>query len=72
MKRIIEKGSEEFQMFQDFWALYKNYGIAEQSDEYWEELLKASDEFCRKYNSTLARKLALAVIETLEEQVKQK
>ena len=45
------KGSEEWQMFMDFWALCQKYWEPEDSDEWWEETLREIDVFAKKYGS---------------------
>lgn len=55
------KGSEEWQMFVDFWALCQKYWITEDNDKYWSELVDDSVQFTEKYKGDeFARALALA------------
>lgn len=71
----FEKGSEEWQMFTDFWTLCQKYWEIEDSDEYWEKVIEATGEFHKKYkanNDLFAKKIALAFIDTIEEKSKQK
>lgn len=37
--KTIIKGTEEWEMFKDFWNLYKNYGMPEDTKEYWRALV---------------------------------
>lgn len=67
----FEKGSEEWLMFQDYWKLCQKYWDVENSDEYWDELIKESEEFLKKYESIpLARKMSMAFLDTQEEKYK--
>lgn len=67
------KGSEEWQLFMDFWALCQRYWKPEDSDEYWEAVLKGIDEFAKKYGWTVFVKgLCLALTKHLEECEKRK
>ena len=70
----FQKGSEEWMMFQDYYKLVQDYYIPEEADEYWEDVIKAVDIFVKKYqaNVPLARNIALALAETLENSLKNK
>ena len=70
----FQKGSEEWMMFQDYYKLVQKYYIPEDTDEYWEEVVKEVDIFVKKYqaNVPLARNIALAFANTLEEELKKK
>ena len=61
------KGSEEWQMFMDYWALCQKYWEPEDSDEWWEEVLHEIDVFAKKYVSTVfVRGLCMAFVDELE------
>ncbi len=60
------KGSEEWQMFMDYWGLCQKHWNPEDNDAYWEDAVKDTDNFYKKYNSQFARKLALVLIDELE------
>lgn len=65
----FEKGSAEWRLFQEFWSLCQKYWIPEDNDEYWERVIKAADEFYKKYkiaDEIFARKIALSLVETLD------
>lgn len=71
----FEKGSEEWQMFTDFWVLCQQYWKIEDNDEYWEQSINAEEDFCKKYkgnNGFFARKLANALADTLAEKEKER
>jgi hypothetical protein len=61
------KGSEEWQMFIDFWTLCQKYWIPEESDEWWENALHEIDAFAKKYGSTVfIRGMCMTLINRLE------
>ena len=45
----IEKGSGEWNLFMDYWAIYQKYFDPEENDEYWESLRDDLDGFWKKY-----------------------
>lgn len=52
LKRELKKTDKEFQFFQDFWEIIKNYNIPEENDAYWIDLVKESNKFIEKYNNS--------------------
>lgn len=61
------KGSEEWQMFMDYWALCQKYWIPEKSDEWWKVALHDLDVFAKKYGSTVfVRGLCMALVNDLQ------
>lgn len=61
------RGSEEWKMFMDFWALCQKYWNPEKSDKWWDKALKEIDNFAKKYGSTVfVRGLCMALINELE------
>ena len=44
----FSKGSEEWQMFMDYWSLCQKYWKPEQSDEWWDEAMKEINSFSKK------------------------
>lgn len=70
----FEKGSEEWTLFQEYWKLCQEYWQIEDSDEYWEQTIKAADDFYKKYkgkNEFFVKKLAFAFMDTLSEKEKE-
>lgn len=64
----FEKGSNEWEMFLNFWQLAQKYWIPEDSDEYWEQVLESTIEFHKKYkesNNIFAKNISIALMETL-------
>lgn len=66
------KGSEEWQMFMDYWALCQKYWKPEDNDAYWESLTSAVDDFWKKYNTMFARELALGLVNEAERKLGRK
>ena len=65
----FSKGSEEWQMFMDYWSLCQKYWEPEKSDEWWDEAMKEIDSFSKKYGSTVfVRGLCLALMKKLDVQ----
>ena len=65
------KGSEEWQMFMDYWALCQKYWEPEESDEWQEEALHEIDVFSKKYGSTVfVRGICMALVNELESKAK--
>ena len=62
MRKELKKGDIEYDLFNDYWKLTKEFNIQEDNDEYWESLINAGNEFCKKYDSQYARDLVLAFI----------
>ena len=50
MRKELKKGDMEYDLFNDFWKIAKEYNIPEDTDEYWTGLIDASNEFAKKYN----------------------
>ena len=69
MKKKIEKGTEEFVMFSDFYKIIQDYYIVENNDKFFDEVKEKMDEFLKKYqNIPIAKHLAIAILENLVEQ----
>lgn len=69
-KQKIMKGSEEWQMFQDYWNLCQELWIPEESDDYWDKVLESVDKFYKKYGTIFAKHLSIALENTLDERWK--
>ncbi len=70
----FQKGSEEWMMFMDYWALCQNFWIAENNDAYWQDFIDASNKFVEKYKNVtdglFPLKIAMAMLDTKEEERK--
>ena len=66
------KDSPEWYMFQDYWKLCQKFWIPEKSENYWDDTINGIREFMKKYsNITLASGLAIALVDDLENRIKQ-
>lgn len=66
----LQKGTEEFEMFRDYWKmLEENWGV-EDSEVYWNKVIEDTDAFYRKYKTEFSKELALALITELERRAK--
>lgn len=52
MRREINKGDIEFQMFNDMWAFRKEWHDGENGDDYWERMIEAGRKVISKYEGT--------------------
>ena len=66
MEKKFAKGSSEWMMFMDYWALCQKYWEPDDNDDYWGSVVKETDVFYRKYNSEFAKSLALTLVNELE------
>lgn len=67
MKVRYEKGSENWQMFVDYYEFIQDFGEPEESDKWWQKLIEKSDELCSKYGKRqYIRDLVMAHINELE------
>lgn len=57
----FEKGSEEWQMFMDYWELCQKHWIPDDTDEYWQGLIDGINAFYKKHNTPFARGLYYAL-----------
>lgn len=68
----IEKGTELFQMFQDYWKLMQENWKIEDSEEYWQKVILDVDKFYYKYNTQFALQLAFAYLNELDRRYKER
>ena len=67
MEKKFAKGSSEWMMFMDYWALCQKYWKPEKTDEWWDEVIREIDNFAKKYGSTVfVRGLCMSLINKLE------
>ena len=75
MNKIIDKNSQEWQMFRDFYKIYQEYAIPEQTDEYWKKVINVCADFGEKYadaSQELSKSMAIALLENLYKRGKAK
>lgn len=60
----FEKGSPEWKMFMDLWALCQKFWIPSDihDEKYWNELVEAGDKFTKENNTNLARAFLMAFL----------
>lgn len=71
----FEKGTELHQMVNDYLKLLQQYWVVEESDTYWDSVMKAICDFNAKYKSVdevFSVVMALAYLDLLEEKARQK
>lgn len=61
-RKNIPSGTEEFELFRDFWNLYKENAIVENNDAYFEKVLNDTEAFYQKYKTPFARDLGVAIV----------
>jgi len=72
MGRIkLLKGSEEFELFQDYWELLQENWGTEETDAYWQKAIADSESFYQKYKTPFAKDLAVAYMSELERRGKE-
>lgn len=66
----IEKGSEEWQVFMDYWKFIQDYYAPDNDDAWLQEVMKAGEELINKYKGMeieeRARQLVLSHFAWLE------
>lgn len=75
MEKGFTKGSQEREMFVEFWDVCQKYWIAEDNDNYWSDLINTLDDFGNKYKSipgAFAARLSVAFVEAKEAEMKKK
>ena len=58
----FEKGSAEWQFFQDFWKFRQQYYEADNDEEWIEQLRIAGEQIIEKYNNTTFSKFAQSLV----------
>ncbi len=66
----FSKDSKEFQFFGEFWKLAQKYYVPEESDEYWDNLIKDCSSLCNKYKDTFFLHMVSGLQIALEEVLK--
>lgn len=66
MRKELKKGDIEYDMFNDYWQICKEYNIPEDTEDYWTKLIDAGNDFCRKYDWQYARDIMFAYINSRE------
>lgn len=51
-EKKLEKGSEEWQFFQDFWKFRQKYYIPDNEEDWIVEMMNAGEKLIEKYSKT--------------------
>lgn len=65
----FNKDTQEFQMFQEFWSIFQNFGQVENTEEYWNDFVDNARRFAEKYGD-YGKQLMLATLEEFERKSK--
>lgn len=66
----LKKGTEEFEMFRDYWKmLEENWGV-EDTEIYWNKVIEDTKAFYGRYKTEFSKELALTLINELERKAK--
>lgn len=49
MKKSLGKDTRDFQMFQEYWKIYQDFFVVENTDVYWDKLIVTLNNFSKKY-----------------------
>ena len=58
----LEKGSEEWMFFMDFWKFHQDYYKADNCDDWYVEMMNAGEKLIEKYSKTEFSDFARALI----------
>lgn len=62
MQKPIDKGTELWMMFGEFFKLYSKYGNPENTDEYWKALINDTIKFGEDFEKVFRRTFNKAII----------
>lgn len=65
----FNKDTQEFQMFQEFWSIFQNFGQVENTEKYWNDFVDNARRFAEKYGD-YGKQLMLATLEEFERKSK--
>lgn len=66
MNKAFGNGSEEWQMFTDYWKLCQTLWEPEPTNEYWENVIYQTDLFYKKYQTPFAKDLTITLVNDLD------
>ena len=58
----LEKGTEEWMFWRDFFQLCKKYWEIKDTEEYWRNLVDDANELCEKYEIPFINRLLIAFL----------
>ena len=65
-EKKFSKGSEEWQMFCDYWNLCQSLWVPECDEGYWKVVADEVEKFYQKHKSQLAKDWSVALLNDLE------
>ena len=65
-RKEFKRGSEEFELFRDFWELFKDNFIVENTEVYFEKVTGDAQRFYQKHKNPFARDLSIALVSEIE------
>ena len=75
LQKRFEKGTENYELFNDFWKLRQQYYQADNDNEWFAEMMNTGEKIIEKYQNTelskLARSLIFAHFEDVEDRWKE-
>ena len=66
MRKQLTKNDAEWQMFADYYKIYQDFYIPEETDEYWDNLMRACNDFYNNYTSKYAQDMIFAYLNSRE------
>lgn len=63
----LEKGSEEWLMWQDIFKFRKRFYEPQDNEKWWKEFTQAGIDLGEKYNEHLAAKIVVAIMDYTQE-----
>lgn len=71
--KAFSKDTKEREMFVEFWEMCQKYWISEDSDEYWQSIIKVTDDFVEKYKDVhpIVPEMACAFVCGMEKKYKE-
>lgn len=68
----FEKGSTEFNFFGDFYRFAQKYYFPDDSDEYWDAVLKDASELNRRYPGNFCKHIVQGFLDYAEAENKER
>ena len=68
----LEKGTEEWMFWSEFFQFCKKYWETSGSEEYWEEMAKEANELYDKYKTVFAQYMIFAFLDAQNEKYQEK
>ena len=67
----FEKGSEEWEFFQEFWKFVQDNFIPENNQKYWDDLTETASNIDAKYSTKLSYYMINSYLEYLDDKSKE-